>query len=720
MKYKDMEVLYENEMKVLLDNVKDFNTLDDALYDYDRSDTSKVLKELSKEISKDFYSKLGLKLNDDKVYKLWELEELLNSKKFVKNNYLKNVYVHNFFSDDIHRVGVSFFKKLFRRKEELDVRTIDILDSSKHDFSVFKDKKYVDEYNRALVTLKFVDKKKNDDIIEFYKIYASYVASKDIDEEFIEDYTKNYEYNRKDAFKQMDTKIDDSVEFILRTASAEIREKIMGNGLENRLNALLGECEKSRKKAIKIVIDEYFDVLQVLFPIWIMTPDVVSGVIPLKEGIFDKVIFDEASQLFIEKAVPSIARSKSAIICGDSKQLRPTLFFESRYEDDEEDVSELEQESAVLENSLLDYAIATKKFNSTMLQYHYRCDHKELINFSSNAFYDNNLIFATKNPGNEPYPIKTYNIDGKWNGMVNREEASKVVEIVKDILKNRKKKETIGIVTLNIHQRDLIIDMLDDALMEDSEVGSEYVLEKDRVNPKNGEDESIFVKNLEGVQGDERDIIIFSIAYAKDEKGKIGSSLGEIQRLYGENRLNVAITRAKKKIIIVKSFMGSDLSINESNNGPRFFKKYLQYADMLNEDNIEGANNILSSLVENSDKSIVVAHDTPIEDEVSEKLKEFIDTNKYEIRRNIPLGSFQIDVGVYDRESGDYILGIECVGPKYNYTPSQICNDVYRQNYMNVRGWQLYRIWATDWWRNYNKEMNEFVDCLNRVIASKA
>ena len=719
--YKAQEVLYENEMKAIYENIDDYNNLDDALYDYDRSETCAIYKDLKKEVSKDFYTKNGLKLDDDRVYSLWELEELLNSKKVIKNNYLKNVYVHNFFVDnDIERVGISFFKKLFKKKEPLDMLTEEILDTSKHDFSIFKDKIYKDKYNKALVTLKFVEDKKNKDIIECYKIYAAFICSKDIDEEFVLDYTKDYEFNRKDAFKQMDAKIDESIEFILRTASADVKEKIIGLGLENRLNALLGECEKSRKKAIKVIIEEYFDVLQILFPIWIMTPDVVSGVIPLKEGIFDKVIFDEASQLFIEKAVPSIARCKSAVICGDSKQLRPTLFFESRYEDDEEDVSELEQESAVLENSLLDYAVATKKFNSSMLQYHYRCDHKELINFSSNAFYNNNLIFATKNPGNEPMPIQTFNIDGKWDGMVNRDEAKKVVEIVKDILKNRKKEETIGIVTLNIHQRDLILEMLDETLMDDKEVGSTYVLEKDRVDPKNGEDESLFVKNLEGVQGDERDIIIFSIAYAKDEKGKIGSSLGEIQRLYGENRLNVAITRAKKKIYIVKSFMGSDLSINESNNGPRFFKKYLQYADMLNEGNIEGANNILHSLVEDDSKAMVVAHDTPIEKEVYEKLKEFIDLDKYEIRTNVPLGSFQIDVGIYDKIDGSYILGIECVGPKYNYTPSQVCNDVYRQNYLNVRGWQLYRIWSTDWWNNYNKELNMFMDCFLRVVASKA
>ena len=194
-------------------------------------------------------------------------------------------------------------------------------------------------------------------------------------------------------------------------------------------------------------------------------------------------------------------------------------------------------------------------------------------------------------------PIETINVDGKWDGQTNMVEATRVVELVKNLLVSRKKDETIGIITLNVNQRDLILDLFEDECKKDKEFATLYRSERERKDPETTEDESIFVKNLESVQGDERDIIIFSISYAKNEKGKIGSSLGEIQRQYGENRLNVAISRAKKKIYIIKSFMGEELTVNDSNKGPSYFKKYLRYADNLNNYDSEASKELLNSLL---------------------------------------------------------------------------------------------------------------------------
>jgi very-short-patch-repair endonuclease len=366
---------------------------------------------------------------------------------------------------------------------------------------------------------------------------------------------------------------------------------------------------------------------------------------------------------------------------------------------------------------LLDYAVASNKYRESTLKYHYRCNYKELINFSNYAFYNNELIFATKFDQNKELPIETINIDGKWDKQksTNMEEVNVVVDLIKNILVNRKDNETIGIVTLNVNQRNEILKMLDEKLKDDADVASIYMAEKERVNPKTGEDESIFVKNLEGVQGDERDIIIFSIAYSKDGNGRIGSNLGEIQRQYGENRLNVAISRAKRKIYIVKSFMGDDLTINEDNLGPTYFKKYLQYVDALNKGDNSKVEVLLNSLVDTPLQKEEIRFDSGFEQEVYDVLESFIDKEKYEVRTQIKVGSFSIDLGIYDKEKNNYLLGIECDGALYHSGPSKIRNDICRQYYLENRGWKIYRIWSTDWWLKREEEVNKLKEQINEL-----
>ena len=231
----------------------------------------------------------------------------------------------------------SAFKKIFNKKEELSVCCLEFLDIKKHDFEVFSKCPFNNEIEKILFKLKFNFKLFNEQILDNYIICVSKEEYKKIDFSFLSHYTSTYENSMNEVFKSMDSKKDDCIEFIARSCSADIKEKLSNPKYNDMAQKLLGEINKKRKPPIKVIIDKYFEVLQIIFPIWVMTPDVVSAVIPLKESIFDKVIFDEASQLFIEKAIPSIARSKSVVICGDSKQLRPTLFFESRYDDSEEE-----------------------------------------------------------------------------------------------------------------------------------------------------------------------------------------------------------------------------------------------------------------------------------------------------------------------------------------------------------------------------------------------
>lgn len=697
--YKDEELKYESKFSNLYNLVNDRNDLLEAIYKYEGSGLYQIALKWNSELKKDFYIRNKINMNNKSYFLYDKYNEVIS----IKNNYLRNLEVNNYLFDKKEKK--SFFKKMFGKNEKLSNECLEFLESI--NVSVFSKKPFVNEIEKIVYELKFGCNLSNEDILKYFSIYISKKMAEEIDVDFIKNYTENFQCSMEESFEVMNSKQEDSISFIARSCSADIKEKLSSPLYNDKIQKLLGEINRKRKPPIKVVFEKYFEILKILFPIWIMTPDVVSSVVPLKAGIFDKVIFDEASQLFIERAVPAISRGKSIIICGDSKQLRPVLFFESRYDETDEDVlADIEQETALTENSLLDYVTTSNKYSSNMLRYHYRCHYKELINFSNYAFYEGRLVFANNIKGNEKTPLETINVDGNWDGEKNELEARKIIELVKHILFNRKDNETIGIVALNVNQRDLILELLEEECKNDKKFASSYLQEKERKNSKNGEDESIFVKNLENVQGDERDVIIFSISYSKNEKEKIGSSLGEIQRVYGENRLNVAISRAKKKVYIVKSFMGDDLAINESNNGPRFFKKYLQYADALNNNELKAVDGILSSLISEEEKN-KVAVKSYMGEEIYCRLINDIDKNLYDIKKEINIGSFNINVAVYDKASKAYLFGINCVEDKWNV------EDVYKKFYLENRGWSIYNVWMTDWVINKEEEYKRICGLFN-------
>ncbi len=682
----------ENEFNELSKLVEDKNQLELFIYQYENSDEYNNACSFVKELKREYYIKYHIDLINKKIY---GLNNLLKKISLTNNNYEKNVILEEFIKDV--NVKKSLLKKIFNKNQEYSESLRDFFDSSQHNFSLFNKKTFRNRVEEFLFNLKFVNGLSNEEILENYVICISKSMYQTIDFDFIKNYTSNYNEKMSEAFKEMDLKIEDSIEFISRSCSADLKEKLSNPKYNDLVQKLLGEVNKKRRPPVKVIVEKYFDVLKMIFPIWIMTPDVVSAIIPLKENIFDKVIFDEASQLFIEKAIPSIARSKSVTICGDSKQLRPTLFLESRYDESEEEVEvDVEQESALTENSLLDYATTSNKYYSSMLKYHYRCYYKELINFSNYAFYNGELIFANNIKGRENMPIETINVNGKWDGEKNVIEAKRVVLLVKELLVNRSENQTIGIVTLNVNQRDLILDCFEDECRKDKNFANLYLKERERYDEKTGEDESLFVKNLESVQGDERDIIIFSISYSKNEREKIGSSLGEIQRQYGENRLNVAISRAKKKIYIIKSFMGNELSINESNKGPSYFKKYLCYADALNENDENTSKNLLSVLLKKEDQTIECAS-LWNKEEVYSFICNKIDSSLYEVRRNVDVGSFVIDFVIYNKDTNNYVLGIDCANEENFVNEGDVSNDIYKHYYLSNRGWNIKKLWITDW-----------------------
>lgn len=345
----------------------------------------------------------------------------------------------------------------------------------------------------------------------------------------------------------------------------KLREKAYENADYNRLKNmttyrdLYHQVTKKRRiwPLRKLMANEH-QALFNLIPCWLASPESVSAIFPMSK-VFDLVIFDEASQCFAERGLLAIYRGKQTVVAGDDKQLQPNDLYQMRWDDDTID-------DAVLEiDSLLN--LASPYLHSIQLKGHYRSKSLDLIDFSNQYFYDGSLTMLpdkvemdSGRPG-----INYVKVEGCWENNTNQEEANKVIEIIRGLVEEGK--SSIGVVTFNARQQVLISDML------------EQQAESGLVLP-----EALFVKNIENVQGDERDIIVFSTAYAKDKHGKLRMQFGSLNIEGGENRLNVAITRAREKVVIVTSILPGQMNVDQvKNTGPKLLKAYLEYALKISE-----------------------------------------------------------------------------------------------------------------------------------------
>ncbi len=363
----------------------------------------------------------------------------------------------------------------------------------------------------------------------------------------------------------------------------KVREQTYQELEYNRLNNLVTyrdlRHQVSKKKKIwpiRKLLSSFSEELLQLVPCWMASPEAVSALFPMEE-IFDLVIFDEASQCFVEKGLPAMYRGRQILVTGDSQQLQPNDLYQVRWEEDDEEP----QEDAEV-NSLLDFA--ARYLMQLQLKGHYRSRAPELIAFSNEHFYDNRLqMVPDRMAVNQEAPAIHYlKVEGEWEGQVNEVEAEAVASLVFRLCKEEKERyfrsgeegkawyepKSMGVVTFNARQQALIQDLLEGKATEESlQLPDE-----------------LFVKNIENVQGDERDIIVFSVGYAPDKEGKMNMQFGSLNAVQGANRLNVAVSRARENIYVVSSIWPEQLKTEESkNSGPRLFKAYLQYAREVSE-----------------------------------------------------------------------------------------------------------------------------------------
>ena len=457
---------------------------------------------------------------------------------------------------------------------------------------------------------------------------------------------------------------------------------------------------------LRKVMELYGEYLFNLFPCWLLSPENVSTVLPLKKNVFDIVLFDEASQVFIESTIPSIFRGKNIVVAGDAKQLRPSATFMRRYMGAEEDESADASRQAALEvESLLDLAVA--RFDSANITYHYRSASRELIDFSNKAFYDNRLHVSpnvTKSVKNKP--IIRIKVDGRWSNRKNEVEAEQTVALIRKLLRAGKG-DTIGVITFGNEQQNCIEDLLEKTARNDPDFRALYAEEVAR--KQDGQDVGLFVKNIENVQGDERDIIIFCVGYAIGENGKVNAHFGSLSADGGENRLNVAITRAKKKIFVITSIEPEELKVdNTKNNGPKLFKAYLSYVRAVASGKKKETEIILSSLCPAKDTQKLSAL-MPVEEQIAGELEKL----GYRTETNLGEGADRISVAVYDKKSDKYVLGLQLDKEVMEASSNALERDVFGTQFLTRHGWEIMRVWSRDWWHDRKSVISSIIERLS-------
>jgi len=597
-----------------------------------------------------------------------------------------------------------FFKELIKQKNKIE----DIINFDIHYSKLPIDEKEIlangiSQLNKNVTKKEFEKCIKN----SFYLYWINQIEKENY---WIKEFS-NQKYS--EIVKEIDKVIKQKIELIPQLINARLQKtysKIKWQGYDgdgrrknyNTLRQLMHELGKKRRRLTIRELTNQFESEGIfeLFSCWMCSPEIASSIFKMKKNLFDVVIFDEASQCRLEKAIPSIIRGKKLIVAGDEKQLPPTTFFKSFGNDDEDhEEYDFEEKQLLEDESLL--VRAKTVLDGERLLYHYRSNYEELINFSNQMFYNSSLKVIPKNEQPKEPAIQFKNVKGTWENRQNIKEAQYVVSLIKQFLKDKKNNPTIGVITFNFVQKNLIQDMLEEEARKDSTFGNLLDKELERYNKE--EFVGLFIKNIENVQGDERDIIIFSISYGFDNSNKFRYHFGPINGEYGPNRLNVAISRAKEKIYVVSSFEPTDLKYEGKFEGPKLLRKYLEYCKLISEGKKEDA---YSKLVPEDNNEITVEeydqYDSDFEGEVRDELVKL----GYKVKTQVGCRGYKIDLAIqHPKKKNNFILGIECDGAAYHSSKSAKDRDIYRQSILEQAGWKITRIWSRDWWRSPEKEI---------------
>lgn len=447
---------------------------------------------------------------------------------------------------------------------------------------------------------------------------------------------------------------------------------------------------RGRGVSLRQVVNESHHVIHRLFPCMLMSPLSVAQFLDMELGLFDLVIFDEASQMETPDAIGAIARGKQTIIVGDPKQLPPTAFFTTSATG-ADDLSESQDADSILEDAL---AIGMP---SLYLTRHYRSRHESLIAFSNYMFYDGGLLtFPSVNDKElKVTHINPYGVYDYGHSRTNAVEAQAVVDYVMKRLAEYGGDDhpSIGIVTFSKPQSDLIEDMLTSALMRDRGTASNL--------DQSGE--PIFVKNLENVQGDERDIIVFSVGYGPDENGRVSLNFGPINKQGGERRLNVAVTRAKEEMVVFSSLLPEHIPVDDkTSKGVAALRAFILYSIDGSLPHVDG---------DATDRC----------DSMARQIADRLRSEGMTVATDVGRSDFRVDIAVMDPDNPEvYRLGIILDGLNYTSLPTVRDREVTVPAVLTNLGWEICRIWALDWFDNPDSVIRRIKDRVNSSSPLRA
>ena len=454
--------------------------------------------------------------------------------------------------------------------------------------------------------------------------------------------------------------------------------------------------KKTRHLAIRRLLAELDEIAMQLKPCFLMSPMSVAQYLDADHPPFDIVVFDEASQIPVWDAIGAIARGNQAVIVGDPKQLPPTSFFSRSADVDSIDEDEVEDLESILEECI------GAQVPTHRLRWHYRSRHESLIAFSNERYYDSKLLTFPSGASEGRGVQVAYHADAvydKGSTRTNKIEAQAVAaEVVRRLLDPKEGDRSIGVVTFSQAQQTLVLDLLDAAARKHPEI--ERFFDESIQEP-------VFVKNLENVQGDERDVIIFSIGYGPDANGRLSMNFGPLNNDGGERRLNVAITRAREEVLVHTSIRSDQIDLARTNaRGVRDLRAFLSFAE---------SNQTKTASQAGTPGPVTQSHDALVRI-VGERLAQLGWEVEYEIGRS----DVRVDIGVRHPERDDaFLAGIETDGANYRRASTARDRDRLRSDVLAGLGWKLIPVWAVDFWRDADTEVDRIHGELQRLLKEE-
>lgn len=465
-----------------------------------------------------------------------------------------------------------------------------------------------------------------------------------------------------------------------------------GASRESEIGILQGQFNRKRgHMPIRKLLSTAGGLIQRIKPCFMMSPLSVAQFCDSEMIQFDVVVFDEASQIRPEDALGALLRGRQAVVIGDTRQLPPTSFFEHLVDiTDDETEDDFTTSIADVESILHQ---CRQSFPTKQLKWHYRSRHESLIAVSNQEFYENNLlIFPSPFEQVAHLGLKFVHLPDavydRGRSSTNRKEAQAVVHAVFEHYRHYPGK-SLGIGTFNMKQQQAILDEVEVQLHQHPEMEPFFLSTRN---------EHFFVKNLETIQGDERDVIFLSIGYGKDASGRLHRNFGPLNHEGGQRRLNVLTTRARERCVVFSNFRASDLQLNaDAPDGAKSLKVFLDYAETRN----------LRTDIPIGDDT-----DSPFEDAV----REFLTSHGYTVNTQVGCAGYRIDLAVVNPAApGRYLLGIECDGARYHSSPVARDRDRLRQQVLEGLEWTLHRVWSTDWYRNRAETGQRLLEAIERA-----